>query len=201
MASHKKENIKVYGCRNGLAKHPCISTVCIDSSQKPCTVEWSCFVEGKMTCFLSVLDCRHQTFLSVHVFVEENPPLLRHLGPRETVWSIKRWEEFGFFLGGAESRVGFSAAGSGLGGHAGRHGARDGVTGAGGALQGLLCNHLPQRVLLLYLEDVWLLCLVLTDTEGEKRKETPSFSHITTLETWKSLHADFHTSAKVIAVL
>ena len=69
-------------------------------------------------------------------------------------------------LRGAESRVGLGAAGSDLGGDAGSHGAGDGVTGAGGALQGLLGDHLPQRVLLLYLEDVWLLCFVVTDTAG-----------------------------------
>lgn len=50
-----------------------------------------------------------------------------------------------------------------LGGDAGSRGAGNGVTGAIGVLQGLLWYDLPQRVLLLYLEDVRLLSLVLAD--------------------------------------
>lgn len=68
-------------------------------------------------------------------------------------------------LRGAEAGVGLSAAGAGLGGQAGSNGAGDGVAGAGGAISGLLCDNLLQGVLLLYLEDVWLLPLLLTDTK------------------------------------
>lgn len=66
--------------------------------------------------------------------------------------------------GGAEARVGLGAPA----GRAGRRRARDGVAGAGGALQGLLRDHLLQGVLLLYLEDVWLLGLDVTDARREK---------------------------------
>lgn len=55
-----------------------------------------------------------------------------------------------------------------LGGDAGTHGAGDGVAGASGALQRFLRYDLPQGVLLLYLEDVWLFSLVFADTKGEK---------------------------------
>lgn len=68
--------------------------------------------------------------------------------------------------GRAEARVG-------LGAPAGRARCRragDGVAGAGGALQGLLRDHLLQGVLLLYLEDVWLLGLGVTDTTKYKKK-------------------------------
>lgn len=68
------------------------------------------------------------------------------------------------YLRGAEARIRLGAAGTVLSGNAGSHGAGDGVAGAGGALEGLLRDNLLQGVLLLYLEDVWLLSLVLTDT-------------------------------------
>lgn len=68
----------------------------------------------------------------------------------------------------AEARVRLGAARTDLGVLAGSHGAGHRVAGAGAALEGLLRDHLLQRVLLLYLEDVWLLSLVLADAE---RKE------------------------------
>lgn len=71
-------------------------------------------------------------------------------------------------LGGAEARVGLGAARTDLGVLAGGHGAGHRVAGAGAALEGLLGDHLLQRVLLLYLEDVWLLSPFLADAE---RKE------------------------------
>lgn len=71
-------------------------------------------------------------------------------------------------LRGAEARIGLGAARTDLGVLTGSHGARHGVAGACAALEGLLGNHLLQGVLLLYLEDVWLLSLVLTDA---KRRE------------------------------
>lgn len=68
----------------------------------------------------------------------------------------------------AEARVGLGAARTDLGVLAGGHGAGHRVAGAGAALEGLLGDHLLQRVLLLYLEDVWLLPLVLADAEREE---------------------------------
>lgn len=68
----------------------------------------------------------------------------------------------------AEARIGLCAASMLLGGSAGSHGAGNGVAGASGALQRFLRYDLPQRVLLLYLEDVWLISLVLADTKGER---------------------------------
>lgn len=62
-----------------------------------------------------------------------------------------------------------------LGGDAGSHIAGDGVAGASGALQRFLRYDLPQGVLLLYLEDVRLLSLVLTDTKGERGCALVSF--------------------------
>lgn len=75
-------------------------------------------------------------------------------------------------LRGAEAgvRLGTAAAGPLLAGDTLRHGARYGVAGAGGTLKGLVCDDLPQGVLLLHLEDVGLLRLFLADpreTEGE----------------------------------
>lgn len=67
------------------------------------------------------------------------------------------------------ARVGLSAASTGLEGNTGSHGAGDGVAGAGGAVHGLLVDNLPQGVLLLYLEDIWLLSLFLADTKGKGR--------------------------------
>lgn len=68
----------------------------------------------------------------------------------------------------AEARIGLYTASVFLGGDAGSRGAGNGVAGAIGTLQGLLWYDLPQRVLLLYLEDVWLLSLVLADPKWEK---------------------------------
>lgn len=68
----------------------------------------------------------------------------------------------------AEARVGLGAACTDLGVLAGGHGAGHRVAGAGAALEGLLGDHLLQRVLLLYLEDVWLLPLVLADAERQE---------------------------------
>lgn len=80
-------------------------------------------------------------------------------------------------LWGAEARVGLAAACASLGGGAGGHGAGNGVAGAAGALQRLLCDDLLQGVLLLYLKDVWLLRLV-TDTTGRGRDVTAVSSAI-----------------------
>lgn len=71
-------------------------------------------------------------------------------------------------LGRAEAGIGLSAASTGLGGHTGCRGAGNGVAGTDRTLQGLLCDHLLQRMLLLYLEDVWLLSLVLADSAGTR---------------------------------
>jgi hypothetical protein len=60
-------------------------------------------------------------------------------------------------LRGAEAGIGLCAAGARLGGRAWGGGAGDGVAGASAVLQGLLCDHLLQGVLLLYFEDVGLL--------------------------------------------
>lgn len=62
-----------------------------------------------------------------------------------------------------------------FGGDAGSHGAGDGVAGASGALQRFLRYDLSQGVLLLYLEDVWLLSLFFTDTNGERGRASISF--------------------------
>lgn len=66
-------------------------------------------------------------------------------------------------LRGAEAGIRLSAARTDLGGNAGSHGAGDGVAGTGGAVACLLCYHLLQSVLLLYLKEVRLLPLLLTD--------------------------------------
>lgn len=71
-------------------------------------------------------------------------------------------------LWGAEARIGLCAASTFLGGDAGSHGAGNGVAGASGVLQGLLRYDLAQRMLCLYLEEVWLLSLVLTDPKQER---------------------------------
>lgn len=71
-------------------------------------------------------------------------------------------------LQGAETRIWFGAAGLRFWVFAGSHRARDRVAGTGGILQGLLWNDLLQGMLLLYLEDVWLVSLILTDTKKKK---------------------------------
>lgn len=71
-------------------------------------------------------------------------------------------------LWGAEARIGLYTASMFLGVDARSRGAGNRVTGAIGALQGLLWYDLRQRVLLLYLEDVWLLSLVLADPKWER---------------------------------
>ena len=71
-------------------------------------------------------------------------------------------------LRGAEAGIRLSAARTDLGGNAGSHGAGDGVAGTGGAVACLLCYHLLQSVLLLYLKEVRLLPLLLTDAKGKR---------------------------------
>lgn len=68
-----------------------------------------------------------------------------------------------------------------LGGNAGSHIAGDGVAGASGAIQRFLCYDLLQGMLLLYLEDVWLLSLVLTDTKGQR-----GHASVSSVELWVS---------------
>lgn len=67
------------------------------------------------------------------------------------------------------------------------HGARNGVAGASGALQGFVCYNLPQGVLLLYLEDVWLFSLVLTDAKI-KREDMLGLAYSAVLPVF--LHAE-----------
>lgn len=90
--------------------------------------------------------------------------------------SVDGWMQSARQLWRAEAGIGLCAASALLGGDAGSHGAGDGVAGAGGALQRFLRDDLPQGVLLLDLEDVWLLSLVLADTEGERGRAWLGFS-------------------------
>lgn len=104
-----------------------------------------------------------------------------HLSPLQygctvgTIGRYKLWRGIMGCLGGAEARIGLSAASTGLGGIALGRGAGKGVAGRGTAPHGLLRDHLLQGVLLLYFEDVRLLSKVLTNSIIDEPVDTLLF--------------------------